>query len=444
MLSTIMMLIGVSALAAPPTSEWRYSGALARVERGDVRPVKRFEMRFLVVADDENRRTITYLTSEDDGAAIAWPERFGRLSSQFEPPQQSGGPPVQVLYRHQDRPHVLSMPGPVFEHRAKLSANAEWTTDAWRYRVLSEKDVDGVPCWEIEAVSTGRGGTVTLVVEPATGRIQTGRRRLTLGQGDQFELLWRLDSSRELPVDEADKAALAADSLIAMQSALGREHAGDEPGLSPDQLETVEAALGMLPSQSADTMFAPLVALLAQDVKTQRLRAASVSELSQKFVGQVAPEFALFGLDGKPIAAEARKGKTLVLHFWEYKDEPLEEPYGQIGYLDFLMNRHSPDTLAVYGVAVNRRLRDPASAPAAARAVRRLKSFMNLGYEIAADKDGKVLKAFGDPTQFDADLPLWVVIAPDGKIVHYRTGYYEIDREVGLAEIDAIVTGLER
>jgi hypothetical protein len=99
--------------------------------------------------------------------------------------------------------------------------------------------------------------------------------------------------------------------------------------------------------------------------------------------------------------------------------------------------------VAVYGVAVDRRFNDPATASQASRAVKRLKSFMNLGYEIAADRDGKLLKAFGDPTQFDAKLPLWVVIGPDGKILHYRTGYYEIDRELGLAEIDAIVSGVK-
>src|SRR5690348_16155115 len=110
MFSTVMSLIGVSAPAAAPTTEWSYVGALGRVERsGDVRPVKRFDVRFLVAADDENRRTITFLTNEDDGAVIAWPERFGRLTSQFEPPQQRGGP-VQVLYKHQDRAHMLSLP----------------------------------------------------------------------------------------------------------------------------------------------------------------------------------------------------------------------------------------------------------------------------------------------------------------------------------------------
>jgi peroxiredoxin len=274
--------------------------------------------------------------------------------------------------------------------------------------------------------------------------VHSGRKRLTIGQGEQFELAWRLESSRELPAEEAERVAAVADSLMKLQAALGRNEAAADPVLSPAQLETTFAALESLTQQAAETAFASLVAGIARDVRNQQKSAASVAELAEKFVGEAAPAFALTGLDGKQIPSTAHEGKTLVLHFWDYRDEPLEEPYGQIGYLDFLLNRHPAEKLAVYGVAVDRRLRDPATAAAAARSARRLKSFMNLGYDIAADRDGKLLKAFGDPTQFDAILPLWVVIGPDGKVVHYRTGYYEIDREVGLAEIDRIVTGFEQ
>ncbi|TWW09775.1 hypothetical protein E3A20_10930, partial [Planctomyces bekefii] len=36
---------------------------------------------------------------------------------------------------------------------------------------------------------------------------------------------------------------------------------------------------------------------------------------------------------------DSLKGKTVILHFWDYKDSPLSEPYGQTGYLEFLNNR---------------------------------------------------------------------------------------------------------
>lgn len=436
-------LLGMALVAASPTTELKYSGDLSRLDRsGESSQVKQFEVRCLVTNADDNRRTIVFLTNEDEGSGIAWPERIGRIEAQFEPPHQAGHV-IQVLYRHDDRPHLLAIPGPVFEHRSQLAADAEWATDAHRYSVISAREVEGKECWEVEAVSTGRDGTAMLVVDAASGTIQSGSRRLTMGQGVSYELAWRLDSTRELPADEAERTAAAADSLLALRAGLARDEAGARAALSTEELTTAEAALDEIRQRSADTALAPLAKAIETDLRTQQRRAESVSALSEKFVGQAAPTFSLSALDGKPIATELYQGKTLVLHFWDYQDEPLEEPYGQIGYLDFLTNRHSAEKLQVYGVAVDRRLRNPATAPQATRSVRRLKSFMNLGYEITADRDGKLLKAFGDPTQYDAALPLWVVIAPDGKIVHYRTGFYKVDREVGLAEIDAIVSELE-
>jgi peroxiredoxin len=436
-------LVGLATIAAAPATELQYFGTLSKLDRsGDSARVKEFDVRCLVTAGDDNQRTVIFLTEESDGAAVAWPERFGRIDYQFEPARQAGTS-IFVLYKHDDRPQLLSLPGPIFEQRAQLAANAEWSTDAMRYHVVGSRDVVGRAMWEVDAVSTGRGGSMQVVVDPQTGVIQSGSRKLTMGQGVQFELAWKLESQRELTDEEATRAGATAESLLALQMELGRVDAGAQPVLSPAQLELVGNALSALQQQSAETPFAGLVKLISRDVQSQQQRVASVSELSEKFVGQDAPQVMLSDLNGKPIPADSLKGKTLVLHFWDYRDEPLEEPYGQIAYLDFLMNRHSPESLAVYGVAVDRRLNDPATASQAARSVKRLKSFMNLGYEIAADKDGKLLKAFGDPTQFDAALPLWVVIGPDGKVVHYRTGYYEIDREVGLSEIDAIVSGLE-
>ena len=438
----INLIAAIAAVSAAPTTEMQYSGSLTSLDRrGDRLEVKDFQMRFLDSSDDGNRRRVLFLTSEPGGASIAWPERFGAIHNQFDPPQETGGP-VQVMYRHDERPHLLTLPDPVFEHRTKLAADAAWSTDEFRYQVIGSLQLEGRSCWEVEVASTQRGGTTTVVVDPDTGRIQSGRRRLTLGQGDPFELAWRLESTRELSPEEAERTAAAADNLLALQAALGRDGDGAQPLLSPAQLETTAAAIGDLQKVAAETPFATLVTTIRRDLKNQRERAASVAELAKKFVGQSAPQFALTGLNGKPMLTDADMGKTLILHFWDYRDDPLEEPYGQIGYLDFLLNRHSGDKLAVIGVAVDRRLRDPSTSNAAVRSVRRLKSFMNLGYEIAADRDGKLLEAFGDPTRFDAALPLWVIISPDGKIAHYRTGYYEIDRELGLAEIDAIVSDL--
>jgi hypothetical protein len=54
--------------------------------------------------------------------------------------------------------------------------------------------------------------------------------------------------------------------------------------------------------------------------------------------------------------------------------------------------------------------------------------------------DGTVLKRFGDPRRADADLPLFVVIGPDGKIAEYHVGFYEVSRDQGLEELNAVLT----
>jgi hypothetical protein len=53
--------------------------------------------------------------------------------------------------------------------------------------------------------------------------------------------------------------------------------------------------------------------------------------------------------------------------------------------------------------------------------------------------DGQLIKAFGDPRLLGAELPLYVVIGPDGKVAHYKSGNYEVDRLEGLKELNAVL-----
>ena len=38
-----------------------------------------------------------------------------------------------------------------------------------------------------------------------------------------------------------------------------------------------------------------------------------------------------------------------------------------------------------------------------------------------------------------AKLPLFVVVGPTGKVVHYHVGHYEIQRDRGLVQLDAVI-----
>jgi hypothetical protein len=70
--------------------------------------------------------------------------------------------------------------------------------------------------------------------------------------------------------------------------------------------------------------------------------------------------------------------------------------------------------------------------------VRKLKDFMNLSYPVLLDS-GSLIKQFGDPRVVGANLPLYVVIGPDQKIIHYHVGHYDVNQDQGLKELDQIV-----
>ena len=99
--------------------------------------------------------------------------------------------------------------------------------------------------------------------------------------------------------------------------------------------------------------------------------------------------------------------------------------------------------MQVYGIAVDARLAEQRSAPAALKSIQKLKSFMNLDYGIAVD-DGKLLAKFGDPPTHGAKLPLWVVIGPDGKVAHFHAGSYKINPDEGLRELDDLLVKMIR
>ena len=132
------------------------------------------------------------------------------------------------------------------------------------------------------------------------------------------------------------------------------------------------------------------------------------------------------------------------MHFWQYRGEPLTEPYGQVGYLDFLNNKRKKLGVRVIGVNVDERFSNPQQSAAANRSMKNLVEFMKLGYDLATD-DGTILADFGDPRTLGAPLPLWIVIGRDGKVSHYHTGIYNIKPDEGLKQLDdAVIEALRR
>jgi peroxiredoxin len=263
--------------------------------------------------------------------------------------------------------------------------------------------------------------------------------RVFMGQGEEYELTWKQAAVEQLAPEQLKARRGEFAALAELVAALKREPRTEASELKENEIAALTDALPAAEKSIADGPLAKLGAAAKSDLALQSGRASDVADLAARFVGKEAPKFSLEGLAGQKLSERELAGQVTVLHFWEYRDEPLREPYGQIGYLDFLYGKRKPDGVKVYGVAVDARLADAAKRGAAVRSAAKLVSFMNLSYPVLLDS-GTLLKEFGDPRLVGAQLPLFVVIDAEGKIAHYFVGCYEVDRDAGLKRLNDVLT----
>jgi peroxiredoxin len=446
MTSPLFTLLALPLLAGPfddaAAVELRYTGTLTKAARtADETPVKRFNLYSLVVREEDGSRKLTFVLSERGAGAWPWPERFGSVALDSQYKQTSPGTP-RLLFEYEGNPLTVPLPFPIPDYAALLKTGAKWTSGKESWEVGRTQKVQDRNCWQIE-VSTNFGRKRTLAIDADLPLVVALDERVFVGQGDEHVLHMQLESLKTLDADELTKTAAALPTLLKLQTDMARTENETRSELTEAQIKVASEALPRLQKESADTPFSSLISAINKDIKGQLQRTDEVSRLAEKFVGRQAPSFSLTLTDNTAVPAEALKDKITVLHFWEYQGEPLVEPYGQVGYLEFLYNKRRKLGVQVYGIAVDARLAEQQSAPAALKSIQKLKSFMNLDYGIAID-DGKLLAKFGDPTKFGAKLPLWVVIGPDGKVAHFHAGFYKINPDEGLRELDDLLVKMIR
>ncbi len=254
-----------------------------------------------------------------------------------------------------------------------------------------------------------------------------------MGPGDRFQIQFQIESTEASP----DIAAVSEFLLDLKSSVKRREHDRFQP-LTSEQVKSIAPKSALLQKVAQGTPLEKFSKELGENLSTLMSRQGRVDSLAESMVGKSVPKFTLKNLKSEEIPASSFSGKTIVLHFWDYANPTLEQPYGQVGYLDFIHNRWSDKNVQVYGVAINSELNDPQTQAKAIRNIQRLQQFMKLSYELTLD-GGAALNSFGNPTRLGESLPLWVVITPDGTVAHYQTGFYEVDNRVGLKPLhDAI------
>lgn len=440
MLVTALLSSGADVFGDAPGVELRYSGTLARVTRGAAeQPYKKFTL-FAVVSRQADGTKLTYLTDERGGGTWAWPERFGtlELNSKNKPANDAA---IRLLAEHEGHLNPIAIRQPFFEHPEQLGedADGDWVSGPYSYEVAEEtKKIKGHEC-HIVRVSTNNGRKQRLWISQADNSLLVAaEQQVFMGRGDEFQLKYELESSKPLDAPALAKLQKPFQILSDLKAQMNRPDGETKAELNDAQITAAKKIVNSLQTAAEETPLAPLAAVISRDVKSQTQRADDVANVSKKFVGQPAAAFELTTLDKKTIRSKDLSGKIVVLHFWDYDSDPLTEPYGQVGYLDFLSNKRKRYGIEVIGVATNESFADPAKTTGALRSVRKLREFMNLGYPIATD-DGTLIAKFGDPRKLGAKLPLWVVIDPDGKIAHYHVGFYAIKPDEGLRPLDEAV-----
>ncbi len=417
-----------SAAAADPVQHFEYSGSLIQPGRGDGEILRRFEVQLFSASG-----THFFHVADDIRQGCPWPDSFGVTGPTL--PQDLVQP--HLIYPYDGNTYFIVLPPLLVSLPENTEPGATWSHAGWQMTAQAKKSVNGTEAWEIEAREP-RGRRQTLLAEATSGTLLRAEADVFMGQGDQFQLTLERATSALLPDDQSQALQKLQTALLKLQSQLKRRPDAQLAELSDRQVKDAVAALDPITALSAGTPLERLTRQMQTDVEQQKKRLEMVAGRASSIINSAAPQFSLTLVAGGNLKSDSLKGKTVVLHFWDYKDAPLAEPYGQTGYLEFLFNQRKPQDLQVIGISTNQDLTNPENQNRGRRAARKLSEFMNLSYPIGHD-DGSLLKALGDPRDSRGQLPLWIVISPDGKVTHYHAGFYEIDVTKGLSELDAAI-----
>ena len=412
----------------------RYVATLSQSNpNGTTESLREFGLQTLVVPRAVGFPTVYYLMADQSADDQPWDEQFGRFEFDAE---GHAAPVPQQRHLHDGRTNWIGLRFGFYPGYAALMVDQEWEEGTSKFRVFGEKAAHMQPAWQLE-INAPQGKRTVLSIQKSTGAILSANHRFFVGQGEQFQLNFRLE---QLSTPEASTVATwtqAMTPLLALKSQLKRPQDAPDTPLTSEQLKLASKSLDGIDRATDGTPFAELAGVIRRAVTTGQQKEHAVAELAKRFEGRPAPAISVTSLEGGDAIKLAKPAKVTVLHFWDYRDAPLTEPYGQIGYLDFLAQKRG-GKINVYGINTDKRLDEASTAPQAQRSARKLKEFMNLGYPITQESEG-ALAALGDPRKIGVDLPLWVVIGTDGTILHYRIGFYEVDTRKGLEELDAVI-----
>jgi len=419
------------SFAADEMEHLLFTGSLVKAgdDEGDI--LRRFEVQLLTTKQNHFFHVI-----DDARHGCPWPESFGRTGPEV------GEDSVQphLVYNYDGHAYVIGLPPLIVALPESIEPDATWEQAGWKMTAIEQRSVENSPAWIIEARER-RGRQQTLTVSSSTGITLRAEADVFMGQGEQFQLTLNQTSRKHLDHLVADACNALQGQLLALQGTLKRRPDSHLSELSARQTADVTAALDQCSMLAKGTPLELLVKQMKTNAEQQQKRLASTETRAAELKNSDAPKFRLSLMDGSTLESSGLAGKTIILHFWDYRDAPLSEPYGQTGYLEYLFNQKGKMNVTVVGVSTNPDLQSKDNLNRGRRSVRKLSEFMNLSYPVGHD-DGSLLKSFGDPRDTRGQLPLWIVIDAEGKIAHYHAGFYEVDAALGLKDLEAVLSDL--
>jgi peroxiredoxin len=435
-LALVIALTTLPAASLESGTQLQFKGRFV-AEKGDpVITEKSFTFSCLV--DNASREgAVVYWTLEEQGRGKwSWLDQFGKLEVNGKWQVNSAQLPT-LFYQRPSGTSIVPVMLPMFVANQPLSNKAEWTQDRMDYKVIGDSRVAGQQGWKID-IRNVYGHQRTLVIDKESPIVLASTSTVFIGQGEEHELTFELVKRTQLTQSQLVASRRGFDALLQLRSQLNHQPRKRDFQWNPARLATLRKELPATLDRVTSEPLLTIAQLARLDAKRQQNRSGAINFVRKKLVGQAAPHPRITEIDGTKFDWKKTKGKVTVLHFWDYRDRPLEEPYGQVAYVDFLYRKRKDENVVVFGVAVNQLLDDPATHRRGVQSAKKLKSFMNLSYPVLVD-GGEAIKAFGDPRVTGAKLPVVVVIDAAGKVVHYHVGFYKFDRDRGLAELDEAV-----
>ncbi|HEV3020974.1 MAG TPA: TlpA disulfide reductase family protein [Pirellulales bacterium] len=436
LLSAVLGPLVVSAdLPVTTGTQLSYRGSVeARAEEQD-KGHKTFDLTLWILQKGETGADVLWLVDERGRGEFPWFERFGRLQVDSLWRTAAAGP--ALLYDRGDGRSVVPIALPMLAHDKPLAPDVGFNDGKLDFRVERAAKVADKPSWKLSG-RDALGPKRTVSLDQHSPLVLAMTERVIMGRGEEHQLKLDFVGSEQLAADQSSALGKLTEKLLALRGKLNQPARTEEANWKSEQLQLLGEQLPPLFELAAGTPLARLHTAAKRDLELQAGRHDAVAELGAKFDGHAVGDFSAKGFGDQELTLSALRGQVTVLHFWDYRDEPLKEPYGQVGYLDFIYHRRKAGGLQVYGVAVDGRLGDEQTRAAAERSVKKLIAFMNLSYPVLLDS-GPLVKQFGDPRLLGANLPLFVVIGPDQKIIHYHVGHYEVHQDQGLKELDQVV-----